>query len=503
MKREVSRQVATLAILTCIWFILFLFSFFSSFKIYLILFLGYLCAIACNLKIFKHSKDKGRLNKIIIFYNFLGASVIFLRMLSGTGVDFTGFTSSVSHTLTLSHTLFEMFNFFFLQIFYPALFPPPILLKLKKSERILGKLENKVVKVFAVYAVFFILLASIPSIIMISSFSTFSVFEENYKKTSMKFGSKVNSFANEAESMGDWEELLSKEIEIARELGLDYMDFYIDQSYVEDVDEGRKLKEGIKRVKEANLNVILACAGSNEWSLNPPTLAEHNKAMLECALELAKFHPDYLIIFVEPIARHNGIMLKEPLSTKEWIQIINKTALKVKNIDEKTRVSITIAADEKGFELFKNLQNSNLDAIGIDVHPFHADMIEVIYEYSEVAEKEIWVFEFGMESYNFGEETQARYMSHLPKIASDLGFSGVVQYDIMDNPQSQMGLVYRNGERKLGFFAYKNAIERIRGKSSDFSWVLEEKQRDNGVILVILLLLFSYIFFRVLKKIKR
>jgi hypothetical protein len=83
----------------------------------------------------------------------------------------------------------------------------------------------------------------------------------------------------------------------------------------------------------------------------------------------------------------------------------------------------------------------------------------------------------GWKEFQCKEESQAEYMSYLPKIASDLHFSGVVQYDIMDNPQSQLGLVYTNGERKLGFYAYKNAIERIRGNCFDFSGVIQEKKR--------------------------
>jgi len=500
-KKEINRKYLILAFATAIiWSFIFLFSFFGNFNMYFILFLGYLCAVVYNVKVFGILEDKGRLAKAILVYNILGALIVLLKVLSGHGIDFTGLFSSVTHVLTLSHSLFQMLNFSFLQIFYPTLFIPPILLNPKKPKRLLSRIGVKTVKVCASYAVIFMVLASIPSVLMISSFSHIPVFAD-YKQTPMKFGVKVNSFANEAETMGDWEELLSTEIEIAKALGLDYMEFYVDRSYLEDASKTQKLTEGLKKVKEEGFGIILACMGSTDWFFNSPSVDFHNRTMRQDAVTLAEFHPDYLILIVEPFARHNGMMLQEPLSIQEWVSIINETALDVKAIDSQIKVAVTIAVGEEGLNLFKALQTGNLDAVGVDVHPFHADMVDVVCEYAESAspEKELWVYEFGMETYNFGEETQAKYMGYLPKIASDLQFFGVVQYDIMDNPQSQLGLVYANGEKKLGFYAYKNAIERIRGNYPDFSEVLEEKQKDNGIFILILVFIFSYI---VLGKIK-
>ncbi len=487
-----SRKYTILPILASSWSVFFLFSFFGNIELYFILFAGHLCAVMCNLKIFTGSEDRGRLNKVILFYNVLGASVVFLRVLSGYGIDFTGFFSIISHTLTLSHSLFHMFNFSFLQIFYPTLFIPPILLNPRKSKRTLGRLVAKLVKGIAAYTILFIVLASIPAVLMISSFSGAPVFAEDYTRTPMKFGVKVNSFANEAETMGDWEILLSEEIEIAKELELDYLDIYVDRSYLQNASKYQRLEEGIRRIREEGFGVILACMGSPDWFFNPPSLKVHNTVMREDAVTLAALHPDYLILFVEPFARHNGMMLPHPLSVDEWVFIINETALKLKTIDENIKVAVAIAAAEtEGLNLFQELQTSDLDAIGIDVHPFHIDMIDIVHEYSQSAtpEKELWIFEFGMETYNFGEETQARYMSYLPCIASELQVTGIIQYDIMDNPQSQLGLVYSNGERKLGFYALKNAIERVRGKYSDFSEIAEEKQGDNWFFILILVLI--------------
>ena len=486
-----------------IWSVLFLLCFFGNFGMYSVLVVGYICAVYYNLKIFRISEDKGRLSKVILCYNFVGVSVVLLKMLSGNGIDFTGVFSWVSHVLTLSHSLFHMINFSFLQIFYPTLFIPPILLYSKKPQKKLQRLGINIVKVFAGYTVCFIVIAGIFAGIMISSFSDIPVFAEDYTETPMKFGVKVNSFANESLYLGDWEELLSKEIEIAEELGLDYLDFYVDRSYLEDSEKKQELQKGLNKVRDKGFCIILACMGSPDWIFNPPSRDVHDSTMWSDAVTLAELHPDYLILVVEPFARHNGMMLQHPLSVEEWSTFIDTTASDVKLIDENIKVAVTIAAAEGGgLPLFQTLQTSNVDAVGIDIHPFHADMVDIIYEYSQAAnpEKEVWVFEFGMETYNFGEETQAKYMSYLPKIASDLNFSGVVQYDIMDNPQSQLGLVYTNGERKLGFYAYKNAIQRIRGNPSDFSQILKEKQKDNGVFVIFLILALIYIGLKKVKK---
>lgn len=501
-KRKKRDIFVFLAFFASIWSIFFLFGFFGNFNVYFVLALAHGCAVVYTVKALTISEDTGRLNMIIVVYNGLGAFVVFLKMLSGYGIDFTGVFSGISHTFTLSHSLFEMVNFFFLQIFYPALFIPPILINLKTSQRFFGRLEIKAVKAFAGYTVAFMVVAAVPAVIMLSSFADVPVFAENYHESPLKFGVKMNSFANEAEPMGDWEELLLKEIEIARELGIDYVDFYVDRSYIEDSVKKQRLEDGLKRVRDEGFGVILACMGSNEWIFNPPPLAVHNSIMREDALELAQLHPDYLIVVVEPLARHNGMMLQEPVSVKEWGSIINETALQVKMIDENIKVSVAIAAaEEDGLNLVRNLQTSTLDAIGIDVHPFHADMVDVLYEYAQIthSEKELWVFEFGMETYNFGEETQARYMAYLPKRASELQFSGVVQYDIMDNPHSQLGLVYSSGEKKLGFYAYKNAIERIRGNQPDFSTVLKDKQKENWIFFFVLVLIFSCTLLRKIK----
>lgn len=501
--KEINRNIVGLAFLaSIIWSVFFLFAFFSNVNAYFILVIGYLCALVYTVKIIKISGTH-RFRKVILVYNILGASVIFLKMLSGYGIDFTGIFSGISHTVTLSHSLFEMVNFSFLQIFYPTLFIPPLLINPKKPQRMLGKIGDKMVKVMVGYAVTFLVFMSIPAAIMISSFSDIPVFTEDYTQTPMKFGVKVNSFANEAESMGNWEELFLKELQIAKELRLDYLDFYVDRSYLEDSSKTLRLREGLTRTREEGFGTILACMGSPDWLFNPPSLEVHNRIMQEDALKLAQFHPDYLILVVEPFARHNGMMLPEPVSVEDWVTTINETASQVKMLDENIRVAVTIAAAEKeGLTLFQRLQNSDLDAVGIDVHPFHKDMIDIIYEYAQcLHDKELWVFEFGMETYNFGEETQARYMCYLPKIASDLHFSGVVQYDIMDNPQSQLGLVYTNGERKLGFYTYKNAIERIRGSYFDLSGIIQEKKKDNGILVLIFVLFLSCVGLRRMKKI--
>ena len=70
----------------------------------------------------------------------------------------------------------------------------------------------------------------------------------------------------------------------------------------------------------------------------------------------------------------------------------------------------------------------------------------------------------------------------------------------MDNPQSQLGLVYTNGERKLGFYAYKNAIQRIRGNPSDLSEILKEKQKDNGIFVLLLVIISLCVGFKRVKK---
>ncbi|MBU7017180.1 MAG: hypothetical protein HXS44_06690 [Theionarchaea archaeon] len=498
--KEIKRIIVLAFLASIIWSLFFLFVFFSNSNAHAILFIGYLCALIYSVEVLNISTTR-RIGKVILIYNILGTSIVALKMLSGYGIDFTGIFSGISHTITLSHSLFEMVNFSFLQIFYPTLLIPPVLFNPKKSHRMLGKVGSIMAKIMVGYAITSLVLMCIPAFIMISSFSEIPVYSEDYRQTPMKFGVKVNSFANEAKNLGDWEELLLKELQIADELRIDYLDFYVDRSYLEDSLKNQRLREGLTRIREEGFGIILACMGSPDWLFNPPSLEVHNRVLQEDALKLAQFHPDYLIIVVEPLARHNGMMLKEPMPIETWVLMINETASKVKMLDENIKVAATIAAaEEEGLALFLKLQNSNLDAVGIDVHPFHADMIDIVYGYHHsVHTKELWVFEFGMETYNFGEETQARYMSYLPKVASDLNLSGVVQYDIMDNPQSQLGLVYPNGERKLGFYSYKNAIEKVRGNHFDFSEIMLEKEKDNGILVLIAISIFSCV---VLKRMK-
>jgi hypothetical protein len=268
-RKETSKKLVVLAFLASMWTVIFLFSFFGNYRMYFMLFAGYLCAVVYNVKTLDVSDDKGRLNKVILFYNIVGCSVVFLKMLSGAGIDFIGLCSVISHVVTLSHSLFQMVNFSFLQIFYPILFVPPILLNQKKSGRMLGRFIPTIVKAIACYAVFFIVVLSIPAVIMISSFSHIPVCADDYQPTPLKFGAKVNSFANEAETMGDWEELFLKELQIAQELHLDYVDFYVDRSYLEDPSKNQRLQEGLIKVREEGFGIILACMGSPDWLFKP------------------------------------------------------------------------------------------------------------------------------------------------------------------------------------------------------------------------------------------
>ncbi len=479
----------------------------SSPTILFILFISYIFAITYNLKIFSHSEEKGKkISKLIIFYNLLGAAIIFLNFLAKAGIDFTGLASIINHTFTLSHTLFQMTNFFFLQIFNPVLFIPPVLLGMKKPEKIIEKALTNIVKIYVVYAVVFILIASIASIFMLSSFSKLPVFREDYQLTEMVFGSKILSFSNEAKGAGEWRKLLTNDIEVAKDLGLDYVDLYVDLSYIENPSKKQNLVEGVRIIKNSGLKTILACAGSEEWYMDKPSLEEHDRAMKNCAIELAKLNPDYVILFVEPNERHNALMLPEPYSPQAYRKLTEEIIAEIRKINNRTKTAITIATgNEESFEFFKELQNTNIDAIGLDIHPFTAGMIDVFYKYIKTAnfEKEIWVFEFGIETQNFGEEIQARYMSLMPKLASDAGVTGVVQWEMLDNPQSQMGLVYQSGKKKLGFHAYKNAIERTQGNSYDYSRALKEKQVNNTFFLIIFLLILAFLAFIAIKRLKK
>jgi hypothetical protein len=153
-------------------------AFFGNVDLYFLLFIGYVCAVLYNVKVFNMLEDK-RLTKVILFYNGLGCLIVFLRVLSGHGIDFTGLFSGVFHTITLSHTLFEMITFFFLQIFYPTLVIPPILLN-QKPQTLLSRIGTNAVKGIAVYAVVFILCLMIPAGVMILSFADIPVFDTEY-----------------------------------------------------------------------------------------------------------------------------------------------------------------------------------------------------------------------------------------------------------------------------------------------------------------------------------
>lgn len=292
------------------------------------------------------------------------------------------------------------------------------------------------------------------------------------RNADLEFAAIGRAFTDRPSAVEDWEGVVELEIIHARRLGLDYIRYDLQKELIDDGQEMERLAAAIASIRDGGLDVILAPFGSAYWESDPPSFdALVEEIQRETYLLVDLFEPAWVLPFFEP----NGqvrVNLGGYAPVHRWMEVINETGSRVRQLSNVTRVLIEVAIEpEQGIELVEGLSEEGMaiDAIGVDLYPLSASDLDKIDPYREAATNDrlgFWLGEFGVESVLSGHKGQARALSRvLVRATSDLRADGICVWALLDDTvlPSNLGLVARNGDEKEAHRVLRQAIEEIRG----------------------------------------
>ncbi len=294
----------------------------------------------------------------------------------------------------------------------------------------------------------------------------------NGRNADFEFAAVGRAFTDRPGAVEDWERVVDLEVTHARRLGLDYIRYDLQRELIDDSVEMERLAAAIATIRAGGLDVILAPFGSAYWESDPPSFdALVEEVQRETYLLVDLFEPAWVLPFFEP----NGqvrVNLGGYAPGHRWMDVINETGTRVRQLSNLTRVLIEVAIEpEQGIELVEGLSEEGMaiDAIGVDLYPISASDLDKIDPYREAATNDrlgFWLGEFGVESVLSGHKGQARALSRiLARATDDLRADGICVWALLDDTvlPSNLGLVARNGDEKEAHRVLRKAIEEIRG----------------------------------------
>ncbi|HUU77010.1 MAG TPA: hypothetical protein VMX55_01605 [candidate division Zixibacteria bacterium] len=274
----------------------------------------------------------------------------------------------------------------------------------------------------------------------------------------------------------NWDEELTKEITLAKELNVSHLRYDIKTRARNNNLSREKMEIGLTNIQSSGLKLIINIAGDVVFSKDELM----NNMYADAKYFAENFSPDYMIIFNEI----NGELLNNiniALTLDDLLLDIKNISTMIKTYSPTTKIVTTFLATKNGINDFKKLFNStlNIDVIGVSFYPvFFGWRFDILQEYSNIfhqlkTTEKFWISETGMESLNYGEDAQAKYLTKILNHASQIELfnaDGVCIKSLIDNEgftaergiTSHFGLVYFNGKKKKSFEAVCYIIGNIR-----------------------------------------
>ncbi|MHA1156678.1 MAG: glycosyl hydrolase 53 family protein [Candidatus Heimdallarchaeota archaeon] len=288
-------------------------------------------------------------------------------------------------------------------------------------------------------------------------------------------GSVFSSYDFEGNFSYYWNTELTNEIDLAKELHATHLRYNIKSRVLNNTLSKQILDSGITMIKNQGLKIILTVSGA--LFLQKKDLIDN---IYSDAITLAQdYQPDYMVVYNEI----NGELLNninEIATIDDWLPAIANVTNKIKSLSPTTKVVSSMLATKNGLSDFQTMlaYNTSLDVISVSYYPiFFGWRFNLLKEYStlfhqESSGKKFWIGETGMETLNYGEDAQSRYLAKVLDLATkttELNADGVCIKSLIDNHGytaergviSHMGLVYFNGKTKKSFDAVKYAAEVI------------------------------------------
>ena len=272
-----------------------------------------------------------------------------------------------------------------------------------------------------------------------------------------------------------WDTELQNEIDLALELHATHLRYNIKSRALNNTNSKQILDTGITTIRNNGLKLILVASGDLFFEIK----ASINNIYNDAVTLAQDYQPDYLVVYNEL----NGELLNnvnEFSTIEDWLPAIANISNKIKSISPTTKVVSSMLATRNSASDFQKLidYNTSLDVISVGFYPiFFGWRFNLLQEYCSAFHqantgKDLWIGETGVESLNYGEGAQARYLAKVLDLASksnELNADGICIKSLIDNHgytaekgiTSHMGLVYFNGRKKRAFVAVKYAAEVI------------------------------------------
>ncbi len=291
-------------------------------------------------------------------------------------------------------------------------------------------------------------------------------------------GNIFSTFDINGNTSATWSDDLDTEIAWAKELHATHLRYALTSNAISNNSTRAILSQGFQRIKDEGLKLIISV--TDYFVLSKQELL--NSVYNDSIFLSQTYQPDYMVIFNEI----NGELLsytRQEVAIQEWMNHIKNVTSAIKLHSPLTKILITFIAIKSGQVDYKAILENNtlgIDAIGVSFYPvLFGWRLNSLLTYHELYQNsnstlEFWISEVGVESFNFGENAQARFLGKILSLASlptEINATGVCIVSMSDNIgitvdrgiTNHLGLIYFNGRKKKAFDAVSFAFGTIRG----------------------------------------
>ncbi|MBK5112234.1 MAG: glycosyl hydrolase 53 family protein [Candidatus Heimdallarchaeota archaeon] len=291
-------------------------------------------------------------------------------------------------------------------------------------------------------------------------------------------GNVFSSFYISGNVSETWSDDLDNEIAWAKELHATHIRYDVGAIALANNNTQDILNQGFQRIRDEGLKIVISVAGDFVFSKRDLLNIIYNNSLFISQT----YQPDYMVIFNEINGDLQSYQTQD-VTIQEWMTHIENVSSLIKSNSPTTKILITFLAIKSGSNDFQAiLENSTLsiDAIGVTYYPvLFGWRMNTLLAYNDIFQNsnsslKFWISEVGMESFNFGEDAQAKFLGKILSLASlstEINADGVCIESMSDNIgitvdrgiTNHFGLIYYNGRKKRAFDAVAYAFGKISG----------------------------------------
>ncbi|MBN1328328.1 MAG: hypothetical protein JXA54_02535 [Candidatus Heimdallarchaeota archaeon] len=291
-------------------------------------------------------------------------------------------------------------------------------------------------------------------------------------------GNIFSTFDLNGNISADWEERLEEEINLLKDLHATHVRYDIKTQGLANLDTRGKLSLGLQKVTDEGIGLILSVAGGFIF-----TKKELVNTIYQDAKYIAEtYKPEYMVIYNE-INGELGTYLSEAVNYFDWLPEIANVSSEIKILNPATKVITSVLALKDGFTIYKELLTNislNIDIVGVNFIPLlFGWRLNNLLQYGAIYKNTsttlpFWITEIGMDSFNFGEDAQAKFLGKIiskSSLMTELDADGICITSLVDNIgitiergiTNHQGLVYYNDRKKKAFDAVSYGFGMILG----------------------------------------